>query len=159
MDERPHAAEPSLEDRKRLRLDCDVDPFVNALQRDPLDVFTGGTDGTGFLSVVVFMVWPIKNGKARFNARATSPDDPTVRYRFDMEFSGPCAHFFEKELRLRVQDQLDVALMGAQVMKLRGSAGPEALSMLLKWDEGVSVRFRRKAGVDVDCIVNVWKRE
>jgi hypothetical protein len=142
---------------KRRKLDQDL--FADALQKDPSDICQSGSDGTGYIAAVVFMVWPLRGGKLSCNIQAFSPTEDEQFYRFDIVFSGACVPFLENQLQLHVHDYLEISLKGVQIEKLRKSSGPNSLNMVLRWDRGVVIKFHRRNGRDVEELVDVWKRK
>jgi hypothetical protein len=142
-------------DAKRTKVD-DSDPFDPALEKKVFDILQNGSDGSGHLSGLAFMVWQSKQ-KVRFNMEVTEGGQ---RYRFDIEFSGACLLHLEK-LNVHPQDMLQVALKGVLVEKKKQSASPYSIPLALKFQDGVIVKFIRcrKNPLNDGVIVNTWLGE
>jgi hypothetical protein len=152
--ERPHGSS------KRPRPPDEDNLFADGSQRDPHDICVNGTDGTGYISVAVFMTFAVRNNKARFNVRSHTLTIPNTTYRFDLEFSGPWVSLLEPKLVFETNTRLDVSLKGVQMVPLKGSSGPGSLSMALKWTEGVVFAHAQMVnGVFVREVVDAWKRK
>ena len=128
-----------------------------SLKRHATDILKNGTDNIGYISAKAFMTWPAIKKKARMNVETIEGDR---KHRFDVEFSGQCAEFFDK-LHFDSQDQFLLSLKGAQIEKKQKSSSPCSLAMNLKYPEGVVVKFvKRSRRSDEDGqIVDTWKRE
>jgi len=136
--------------------DLSKDPFEPSLQRGARDVYINGTDGSGYLAGMAFMVWPGGSGIRRVMMQV---EDHGRVERFEVKLSGHCRKYFEK-LDFISKDHFEISLKGAQLEKIQDSSRPFDLPMRLTFNEGVLVKFTkrpRKPAQD-GLVIDTWKR-
>jgi hypothetical protein len=104
------------------------------LKRIPAEIHENGTDGTGYLSGRVLMLWPPMGKKLRAIFQ-TRPDEQHGPQQFEVEFRGE----FFKELNFKVHDQILLALKGAKKV-------PDASKLKLQYEKGILVKLVTRPG-------------
>lgn len=130
------------------------DPSHEKSAKDLYDrIDTDTRYGEGFLSGKVFMAWPVKNKKLRFNMKTVG------NHSFDVELSDACSNYFDElEPRLKARGEFLISLKGATIQRVPPTSKIGALHMVLKYVEGVVVQFPPESGAPLK-IVDTWKRE
>ena len=146
------ATEESNNASKRSR----GDGFDPSLQRNITDIANAGPNliRTGFIAGTVVMRWPLAH-QLSLNLQT---QEGRSSYRFNVDLSGACLRYFEK-LAILPGEGLQIALRGVEVLQTKPSAGPNSYPVVLKYKEGVCVKFvTRIAESGNALIVDTWER-
>jgi hypothetical protein len=148
------AATDDLKDSAK-RAKSSNNPFDPSLEKSALSLCKSGSDGSGYISGVVFMSWP-RTRKARFNFGAI---DNRKTYFFDVELTGACLRYINK-LEINPKDVLQIALKGVTIEKTQGSSSPNSLPMVLKYNDGVIIKFiQSRKTTEGEFVVDTWLRK
>jgi hypothetical protein len=149
-------AEHSSKRHKSTSRDSTPDPFETSLRRNARDVYTDGTDGSGFISGQVFMVWP--SGRTGVCRMVMETCDGQID-RFDVKLAGLCRKYFDR-LDFTAGDYFELSLKGAELDKKQESSKQFYLPMILTFKKGVVVRFTKRSRKPDEngLVVDTWKR-
>jgi hypothetical protein len=135
------------------------DPFESSLRKNARDVYTNGTDDSGFLSGHAFMVWSSAGSAVRTVLMQVEDGDDGRIERFEIKLSGHCRKYFER-LHFSPRDEFELSLKGAQLEKKQESSKPCYLPMALTFNKGVIIKFtkRPRKATENGLVIDTWKR-
>jgi hypothetical protein len=141
--------------RPKPDLHLDEDSYFNS-HRTATYLLQNGVDDTGYLSGKFFMTWkPVRN--ILRTILEVPEGESSRRHRFEVEFTGVCADFFNK-LDFKPQDDVRLALKGARLEKIVHPSRSCNLPVKLRYTEGVIASFGKRRA-DAAQMVNTWECE
>jgi hypothetical protein len=145
-----HKSEP-------LELECFPDPFDARLQKNARDVCANGTDGSGFISGIAFMVWP--GGGSGVRRVLMQVEEQGRIEQFELKLSGRCRKYFER-LDFCSKDHFEISLKGAEMEKKQESSKPFHLPMALTYNQGVIIKFTKRIRKPTEngLVIDTWQR-